>query len=145
MQLLERRFEVARPADEVWRVLTRVEDWPSWARHIRSIRLEPPGPLGSESVGVIRLKNGVRSSFRTIRFEPGASWAWAGKFLWLFVHYDHVLTPRGPERTEVYFRVESEGFLEGSLGRVFAAIYAKSLDRAIPNLIAELESTDART
>lgn len=135
--MLERTFEAAAPVGKAWDHLARPEAWPSWARHIRSV--ETNGPLSPETEGVIRLRNGIRSSFRMREFDPGKSWLWEGKFLWLAIRYDHVFEPVGPERTRITFRVDGAGFGRATLGRLFAWIYARNLDRAIPNLVAELE------
>jgi hypothetical protein len=137
--LLTREFVVAAPVQRVWAELAAVERWPSWAHHIRSVRLEPPGELVPSTVGTLRLAGGVTSSFRMVELQPGRSWRWEGGFLWLWVSYDHVLTPLDPARTRVRFDVAAEGPGVGLLGRLFAAIYARNLDRAIPRLIARLE------
>jgi hypothetical protein len=139
-RLLERCFQVRAPLESVWAHLENVEAWPSWARHIRRIDLQPPGPLGPRSEGVIRLSNGIRSTFRVAELNPGRNWKWAGPFLWLTVHYDHRLTENGPERTEVRFVVDGEGLGVRVFGRIFASIYARNLDRAIPNLTREVEA-----
>ncbi len=143
LRLLERRFTVDVAMEQAWTHLERVEEWPSWARHIRSIRLSPPGALTADTSGVIRLTNGVRSTFRMEALEEiegGRRWSWAGPFLGVTVHYDHRFTRLGPARTEIAFVLDGEGFGVGLLGRVFARIYARNLDRAIPNLIEELEA-----
>ena len=62
-----------------------------------------------------------------------------GRCLWLTVHYDHQFSRAGPDETEGRFVLDGEGFGVGLFGRVFAAIYARSLDRAIPNLVNEIE------
>jgi len=142
MRLLERRFTVNVPPERAWSHLVRVEAWPSWARHIRRVDASPPGPLGPGSSGTIRLANGIRSTFRMESFEPGRRWLWSGPFLWLTVRYDHRFEARSDGATELVFTVEGEGFGAGSLGRLFAAVYARNLDRAIPRLVAELEAAE---
>ncbi len=137
--LIDREFEVAASRDRCWEHLSRIEAWPSWARHIRSIDVSPPGALTDGTRGLIRLRNGVRSSFRMTELRPGEHWLWEGAFLWLRVRYDHAFEPVSPERTRIRFRVDVDGLGVGSLGRLFAKIYGANLDRAIPNLIAELE------
>jgi len=139
---LVRAFEVDVPAARAWAHLARVERWPSWAGHIRSVTLEPPGELSPRTTGVIRLAGGMRSTFRMTRLDPPRSWLWTGRFLWLTVHYDHRFEPLTPERTRVQFVVEVTGVGAGTLGRLFRAIYARNLDRAIPALIAELEALE---
>lgn len=140
LRLLERHFTVKCSLEIAWAHLEKVEQWPSWARHIQRIDLRPPGPLTPESEGTIRLSHGIRSTFRMEHLIPGKSWKWAGPFLWLTVHYDHQFSRKSPDETEVRFVLDGEGFGIGFFGRVFAAIYARNLDRAIPHLVRELET-----
>lgn len=139
VRLLERRFKVRASLDRAWSHLGRVEEWPTWARHIRKVVLEPPGSLTTDSKGSIVLTNGIRSTFRMEALDRGASWKWAGPFLWFTVHYDHQFRRTGAEETEIGFVLDGEGFVAGVFGRLFAAIYARNLDRAIPNLVSEIE------
>jgi len=139
VRLLERRFTVKVPLETAWAHLEQVEQWPSWARHIRRVELSPAGPLGPDSQGAIRLTNGIRSTFRMSELNAGSNWKWVGPFLWITVHYDHRFKRTGPAETEICFRLDGEGFGVGIFGRLFAAIYARNLNKAIPNLIEELE------
>ena len=136
---LGRRFTVKAPIEKSWAHLGQVEQWPSWARHIRQIDLSPPGKLGVDTEGAIKLTNGIRSTFRMAELNEGRSWKWVGAFLWLTVHYDHQFKRTGPEESEIAFILDGEGFGAAVFGRIFAATYARDLDRAIPNLIRELE------
>jgi hypothetical protein len=139
--LVRRAFDVAVPAQRAWDHLATPSAWPSWARHIRSVETTPPGPVGPDTEGRIRLTNGVRSRFRMVEYVPGERWTWVGRFLWLRVRYEHAFDRLAPDRTRIRFDVGVSGLGSGSLGRLFASIYAKNLDRAIPNLVAELEGT----
>ena len=69
----------------------------------------------------------------------GRSNRWVGQFLWITVHYDHQFNRAGPQETEIGFVLDGEGFGAAVFGRLFAAIYARNLDRAIPRLAKELE------
>jgi hypothetical protein len=138
-RLLERRFNVGVPIEKAWAHLEKVERWPNWARHIRRVDMRPPSPLSPESEGTIQLTSGIRSTFKVEELNAGRNWKWVGPFLWLAVHYDHQFREIGPEKTEVAFVLDGEGLGVGLFGRVFAAIYARNLDRAIPRLIQELE------
>lgn len=64
-----------------------------------------------------------------------------GPFLWLRIHYDHRFEPAGPESTELEWIVRAEGCCAPVIGRLFAAIYNRNLDKAIPRLVQEMEST----
>ena len=139
VRLLERRFRVKAPLERAWTHLENVEQWPTWARHIRRIDVMPSGRLTSNSAGALVLTNGLRSTFRMEELIAGANWKWAGRFLWITVHYDHQFRKAGPGETEIGFVLDGEGVGAGVFGRLFAAIYARNLDRAIPNLIREIE------
>lgn len=139
VRLLERRFTVKVPVEKAWAHLEQVENWPSWARHIQRIDLRPPGRLGLESEGAIKLTNGIRSTFRMVEINEGSNWRWVGPFLWITVHYDHQFARTGSNESEIGFVLDGEGFGVSVCGRLFAAIYARNLDRAIPYLIEELE------
>jgi hypothetical protein len=139
IELVRRSFDVERSIDEAWAHLARVETWPSWAKHITSVRLTPPGVLTASSAGQFRLKGGARSTFRVEEFDPPRRWCWVGRFLTVRVHYDHLFETVS-NGTRLTWIVEAEGPGTGTLGRIFGAIYARNLDRAIPNLQAELRA-----
>jgi len=139
LTVLRREFEVNLRQAEAWRHLARVEDWPSWAKHIKRIELDPRGGLGPRSAGTIHLRNGIKSTFRMVEFNPHENWKWSGRFLWLKVAYDHVFEAQGA-RTRLIWIVECGGWGRSVLGRLFAWLYNKNLDKAIPALIEEMHS-----
>jgi hypothetical protein len=104
----------------------------------KRVELTPPGPLTPCSEGKIHLTNGVRSTFRMEELDR-VSWKCAGPFLWLTVHYDHRFRSLGPNECELTFSLDGEGPGADILGRFFASLYARNLDRAIPRLVKELE------
>ena len=138
MTLIRRDFEVEAPLERAWTLLARVSEWPSWARHIRSIDIEPADGLRLGSRGRIRLRNGMQSKFVVVEFNPGSNWKWVGPFLWLNVHYDHRFEQVAAGRTKLTWVVGAEGPGVGTLGRLFARIYRRSMDKAIPRLIAQM-------
>ncbi len=142
-ELVKREFVVEVPLPRAWDHLAHVEAWTTWARHIKHVTLDPPGPLTNQSAGSFRLAGGARSTFRMEDFEPPTRWQWVGRFLTADVHYDHRFEPIDDGRTRLVWTVTADGLGEGSLGRVFGAIYARNLDKAIPNLQRELRETSA--
>jgi len=141
IKLVDREFTVDVPLDDAWSHLAHVERWTTWANHIKRVAVEPPGQLTEASAGAFRLTGGVRSTFRMEIYEPPKRWQWVGRFLTTRVHYDHRFEPVGPEHTRLIWTVAAEGPGSATLGRVFGAIYARNLDRAIPRLQAELRGT----
>lgn len=136
--LLQRQFVVPVSVEQAWRHLGRVTDWPTWARHIRRVEVDPPGELTARSRGRFVLANGVKSTFVMTEYNPHRNWKWAGPFLWLRVHYDHRFEPVGELAARLTWVIEAEGFGVSTIGRLFAMIYARNLDRAIPILVDEL-------
>jgi len=140
--LLRREFIVDLPRARAWHHLARVEEWPSWAKHIRRLDVTPAGELGPQSTGVIQLSNGVKTAFTMTEFNPPHNWKWVGRFLWATVEYDHVFEELGPERTRLIWIIGAEGLGISILGRLFAIVYSRNLDTAIPLLIAEMGSSE---
>jgi hypothetical protein len=141
--LLEREFIVDVPLERAWDHLARIEQWPSWAHHIRQIELRPPGDLGPESTGVIHLTNGIKSAFRMTEFNPHRNWKWVGPILWLTVIYDHRFEATGIELTRLIWTVAVEGFGASILGRLFAMLYRPNMDKAIRLLVVEMNADSA--
>ncbi|HEV3079095.1 MAG TPA: SRPBCC family protein [Gemmataceae bacterium] len=136
---IQREFAVGVPSQRAWDQLARLEQWPSWAPHIKQVEVHPPGELGQQSSGVIHLTNGMKPVFRVTEFNPPRNWKWVGAFLWLTVIYDHRFEVLDAEHTKLIFIIEAKGFGVSNLGRLFAWIYCRNLERAIPLLIAEIE------
>ncbi len=141
--LLQREFIVNLALPRAWDHLARVEQWPSWAPHIKRIELKPPGELGPQSTGVIHLTNGMKPAFRMTEFNPPGNWKWVGPFCWATVIYDHRFEALDPAHTKLIFVVEANGFGASILGRLFAMIYRRNLEKAIPLLIAEMNARPA--
>jgi hypothetical protein len=138
IRLLQREFDVPVSLTTAWLFLARVQEWPRWAAHIRQVDVVPAGELGPNSSGRIHLANGIRSTFRMREFHPGKNWKWVGPFLWLTVHYDHRFEAVGQNRTRLTWLVDAEGFGASIVGRVFANVYSRNLDKAIPALVSSI-------
>ena len=141
-RLLERTFVVEAAAERAWAELVTAEQWPRWARHLRSVQVTPPGPVGHGSSAALRLKNRTKASVRVTEFEDGRRFRWEGSFLWMDLGYDHVVTTDDTGRVTITFTVEGAGVGVNTIGPLFATIYARQLDRAIPRLQALLRSPD---
>jgi hypothetical protein len=74
-----------------------------------------------------------------LEFRPGQNWKWAGPFLWLTVHYDHRFEVVDASRTRLTWVVEAEGFGVAFFGRLFAAVYSRNVDKAIPALVSSMD------
>lgn len=139
--LIRREFKVRIPLQRTWDHLARVEQWPSWAPHIQKIELQPPGELGPQSTGVIHLTNGMKSAFRMTEFDSPRSWKWVGPFLWFSVTYDHQFEALEGGHTKLIWIIAGQGFGASLIGWLFARIYRVHLEKAIPLLIAEMNTS----
>jgi hypothetical protein len=141
--LLRREFTVDVPLRTAWHYLARVEQWPSWAKHIRQVQMQPLGELGPQSTGIIYLSNGFKSGWTVTEFALYQSWKWVGRFLWLTVHYDHRFEELTPSQTKLIWIIEGQGFGVSLLGKLFVSVYNKNLEKAIPALIEEMNTSSA--
>ena len=137
--LIKRSFTVPVSVDVAWNHFARVEQWTTWAKHIKQLELTGDKELGADSQGIIHLQNGVKSTFAMTEFNLHRNWKWVGPFLWLTIHYDHQFRSLGDDSTEMTFIVKADGFAVSVLGRIFAIVYNGNLDVAIPKLIQEYE------
>jgi hypothetical protein len=143
--LLRREFTVDVPLGTAWQQLAQVEEWPSWAKHIKQVEVRPAGKLGPQSTGIIHLSNGFKSAFKMTEFNPRRNWKWVGRFFWLTIHYDHHFEELNPTQTKLTWVVGGAGFGVSVFGRFFAKIYNQNLDQAIPLLIDEMSRSALRS
>lgn len=145
-QLLERSFPVEASPETSWATLIDARTWPNWAHHMSRVDLTPPGTVDPGTSAVLVLTNRTKARVAVTAFEPGRRFRWEGRFLWLELGYDHAIEPADGGST-ITFTVDGDGVGITSLGRLFARIYARNLDRAIPQLQAQLAQpeTDATT
>jgi hypothetical protein len=132
--VVERTFEVGVPADEAWNRLAEVARWPEWAPHILSVTVDPRGPLGPTSSGELRLRRLGRNTFRMSAWEPPGRWEWVGGLPGARVEYDHLFATAGPASTTLTWIVRLDGPMASLIRPVFARIYGRNVDRAIPRL-----------
>jgi len=135
-----REFDVDVPLELAWQHLAKVGQWPTWARHLKRIYVEPPGELKLKSVLRFELKNGVKMSYKVIELDPPRHWKRSGQFLWFTIYYDHKFESVASDRTKLVWTYSFDGFMESSVGRLFAAFHKWDLDKALPNLIAEMNA-----
>ena len=156
---IRREFVVEAPLERAWQHLARVEAWPSWAKHIKSVTVEPPGELTPSTVAVFHLAFGLKARFAVTEFVPPRSarvsrprrngsteglhhWKWISNVLGSTIHYDHHFEPINHDKTKMQFIIEANDLGLGKflLLKLYAAMYCKNLDKAIPNLVAEINA-----
>ena len=134
--LVERSFEVPIPAVDAWSALADVEAWPTWAPHIAAAHTTPPGPVTAQTSGTFRFRPAGRSRFTMTEFDPPRSWTWSGRAMGALIDYEHRFEPAG-HSTRLVWTVRCRG-RAGVRARLFAAVYARLIDRAWPQFRASV-------
>jgi hypothetical protein len=138
---LRRSVVVDAPLEVAWKYLATPEQWPqTWARHIRQVECEPPGPVTATTQAVLRTQEGFTSRLAMVEFHVGQNWKWAGRGrIGPTIAFDHQFKALDENRTRIDFVLETDGFLESLLGRLNALYLGRKLDRNLPRLVADLK------
>ncbi|CAN5900951.1 hypothetical protein BH23ACT10_BH23ACT10_38540 [soil metagenome] len=140
---VSRTFDVAVPRAQAWDRLVEVERWPEWAPHISAATVTPSGPLGPSSAGVLDIRGFGRNTFRMSAWEPSERWEWTGGLPGVRIVYDHQFHAVDDATTTLTWVVTVDGPLAWLVRPVFARVYGRNLDKAIPQL-QQWIATDAR-
>lgn len=130
---VSRRFDVMVPRDQAWDRLVMVQRWPQWAPHITAVEATPDGPLGPTSAGVLAIRGFGRTTFRMSAWEPSDRWEWTGGLPGVRIIYDHRFEA-ADNATTLTWTVTLDGPLAWLIRPVFARVYGRNLDIAIPRL-----------
>lgn len=131
---VERSFEVAVTPEQAWNRLVMVERWPEWAPHITAVTVSPPGPLGPSSSGALDIRGFGRNTFRMSAWESPDRWEWVGGLPGVRIVYDHRFDATDDATTMLTWVVTLDGPLAWLVRPVFARVYGRNLDKAIPRL-----------
>jgi hypothetical protein len=131
---VRRTFRVDRSLSDAWSRFGQVELWPEWAPHIIAVNLSPAGDLGPTSTGDLRIRLFGRSTFRMTVWEPQRRWVWVAAMPGSTVTYEHRFEPDGEAATTFDWVVFVDGPVAFLVRPLFAAIYGRYVDRAIPRL-----------
>lgn len=134
IEAVRRMFRVEVPLAEAWTRLGQIERWPEWAPHITAAALSPTDDLGPTSTGALQIRGFGRTTYRMTVWEPARRWVWVGSIPGASVIYEHRFEPDGDAATILEWVVFLQGRLAFLVRPVFAAIYGRNLDRAIPRL-----------
>jgi uncharacterized protein YndB with AHSA1/START domain len=119
----KREIEISAPAEVVWDVLTRFEDWPRWNPDVKSMSYDGPLAPGSE----FRWKAGPGTIVSTLeQVEPPRLVRWRGRTMSIQALHEWRLEPRGDGTA-----VETEESFSGLAARLFRRSLQKTLDKTL--------------
>lgn len=124
------------PVETVWRILSDLENWPTWNKGVSKIGVSGPVTAGTSFQWVA---SGARLSSRLEEVIPLRRIAWTGRMFGIrAVHVWELEAINGETR------VRTEESFEGPIARLFRCsmkkVLAKTLSRGIASLKAAAES-----
>lgn len=132
---------IGAPVETVWRILSDLENWPSWNKSVSKMRLNGPVIAGTSFVWVA---GGSRVMSRLEEVIPLKRIAWTGKMFGIRAVHVWELGAKDGET-----HVQTEESFEGLIARLFRGSMkkrlAKELNQQITSLKAEAESRLVRS
>lgn len=131
-----RETQVEASPEVVWRLLARIEEWPSWNPDVK--RAELDGDL--EPGSVFRWKAGPSTITSTLTVvDAPHSIAWTGKTLGIRASHSWHLEGQGPNTI-----VRTEESYDGLVARVFSGPLQTTLEKALDTALDGLRSAARR-
>ncbi|MET9019039.1 SRPBCC family protein [Actinopolymorpha sp. NPDC004070] len=145
----EVEFEVAAPAEQVWKLLVDVERWPEWSESMTSVRRLGTGPLAVGERAVVRQPKLPELTWEVTELVEGSSFVWVTRSPGVLTTGSHSVTPvrsaDGREAAKVRLAVAHTG-----PGAWLVRLFTRSLNRRYlqmerSGLTARAESTTAQS
>ena len=130
--------ETAASPEDVWRVLTAVDGWPTWHPGYTAAHLD--GPLQTGAHGSITLARGPRRPFTVYEVDPERSLIYGGDVPGGRQRFLHRIESIGPGRTRVTMGHTIEGPLSPLFGFLFGRIIRGHMPIALKQLVAIAEA-----
>ncbi len=136
---VRKEFTVDVPLERVWEYVTRFDEWPKWAKHIKRIEFES-GELKLGSKGKFYFKLGLKAIFEVNELHSLRNWKWRGPTLWLNVETDHIFLPIDNYHTKLTWTWACEGFGEIIVGRILGVLVNEQWSVASKLLTSQLNA-----
>jgi hypothetical protein len=141
-EVVREQVVVDRPAAEARKHLAKLQEWPSWAAHIRRMDPTPPGELTASTQVLLHMRAGPSTNLIVTEYDPPRRWVWEGRSFGVTTRFEHALEEIGEARTRIWFLAWMSGPLAGPGGWVFGKMMHRYLCRALPKLKREMEATN---
>ncbi len=139
MALIARTVSISAPPAKVWQVITRVERWPEWATHMKSLVPQGEGPVGLGSRVRVKAKGLPGSIWEVTEFEPQRSYTWVTSLApGLSMTGGHVVEPED-DGSRATLSLEASGPLAAVVGPLLAIVFRRNTRLATDGLKAYCE------
>lgn len=133
--------EIAAPPEDVWAVLSDVEQWPEWAESMSQVELvDRPQLTGSARVRISQ--PGMLPAVWTVtEFEQGRSFTWVSHILSVSSTAVHTIEPGAEDGTSVVtLTFTQSGLLSGLIGRLLGGKIRRYVQMEADGLRSRVES-----
>ncbi len=138
-EVVREQVVVERSAAEAWKHLAQLEQWPSWAGHIKRMDPTPPGELTAETKVKLQMRAGPRNTMVVTDYEPPRSLVWEGRSMGMTTRFEHKFEELDGGRTRIWFLAWVSEPLAGPGGWI-GRMMKRALGVALPRLKAEIEA-----
>jgi hypothetical protein len=138
-EVVREQVTVDRPDAVAWDHLAALEQWPTWAGHIRRMDPTPPGALTASTSVVLSMRRGPRTTMKVTEYEPPRRWVWEGRSFGTVTRFEHQFERLGDASTRIWFLAWMGGPLAPLGGWWFGRMMKRHLSIALPKLKAEIE------
>ena len=130
----------ATPAD-VWKVLSRVEQWPEWTPSITSVRMLGRGPLEVGKRVLIRQPRLPPALWRVTELEERVGFTWVSRTPGVEVHAGHWIEPSG-QGSRVRLSIQYGGIFGRLMWRLLRGITERYVAMEAEGLRRRVMRTD---
>ncbi len=127
----EGEIEISAPVNQVWQVLTNIDNWPSWQTEVTEAHL-----LGELEEGTsFKWKaGGLHFSSNIHTIVPKTSFGWTGKTIGASAVHNWYFEEQAGKTV-----VRVEESLQGVFPRLFSRYFQKNLDKGIQQNLTDLK------
>lgn len=130
---------VAAPAGEVWRVLSDVRAWPTWAPSISAVQGRDGWALEIGASFAIRQPRLRPATWVVTALDPPHRFEWTSRSPGLCVRADHLVQATGPAACDLLLCIRFTGLLAPLAGRLARALTQSYLEQECASLKAAVE------
>lgn len=139
MWIHEHVAETAATPQQVWQVLSDLDNWGAWDTSMEWVRLEGPFAVGSEVVMKPTGQDPITSTITAV--DPNSRYADETEFGGVLLRFSHTLEPLDADRTRVTHRLEITGEGADDIGPNLGPQIVADFPDAMQALLASVDST----